>query len=343
MERDFMGLNSKEPLAVVKEETTDAVLDSGSGVPWSFMNKVSAAPHLMSFKAGQDDRTKKMVDAFDCSRVSSATKVQSLQLTSDVKMSIPDQTIAFPMSNPFFKHNFATSGQHLVGGPMRQSFIGGVPMTSSLGPIVGVTEPWNNFKASTAPCQMTVFYAGTVCVYDDISPEKAQAIMLLAGNGCSLPFNMAHQRPQVQAPTTKLAAADAVVVNQPLNSQPCPGLSRVSVSPHNAVQSGSAPASNDETLATKVTGISPSTVSKPQPQVASVLPQIALKTMKPSAVPQFRKASLARFLEKRKERVMSAAPYDCDKKFSEGAVPGNDDTPGISATSAANSGSGKEK
>ncbi|GAB4840439.1 hypothetical protein Ancab_021206 [Ancistrocladus abbreviatus] len=62
MERDFMGLNSKEPLAVVKEEIAEAPSDSGngcSGVPWSFMNNVSAAPHFMPFKTGQEDRTKK--------------------------------------------------------------------------------------------------------------------------------------------------------------------------------------------------------------------------------------------------------------------------------------------
>ncbi|KAK4400081.1 protein TIFY 7 [Sesamum angolense] len=35
-----------------------------------------------------------------------------------------------------------------------------------------------------------------------------------------------------------------------------------------------------------------------------------------SAVPQSRKASLARFLEKRKERVMSAAPYNLSKNTS---------------------------
>lgn len=30
----------------------------------------------------------------------------------------------------------------------------------------------NNSKASNAPAQMTIFYGGKVCVFDDISPEK---------------------------------------------------------------------------------------------------------------------------------------------------------------------------
>lgn len=31
----------------------------GSGIQWSFSNKVSAVPQLLSFKATQEDRTKK--------------------------------------------------------------------------------------------------------------------------------------------------------------------------------------------------------------------------------------------------------------------------------------------
>ncbi|GAB4840437.1 hypothetical protein Ancab_021204 [Ancistrocladus abbreviatus] len=215
---------------------------------------------------------------------------------------------------------------------MMQQFIGGVPTTSSLGPVVGITEPWNNFKFSTAPCQMTIFYAGTVCAYDDIPPDKARAIMLLAGNGSSLPSNVAHQRPQVQAPNTKLAAADNILVNQPLTPQPCPGLAKachLSVSSHDVGQSGCA-------LGAKITSVPTAPVSKPEAQVANALPQIALKAIIPSAAPQCRKASLARFLEKRKERLMNAAPYNCEKRSSESAVPGNNDI-SLSATSAVNS------
>lgn len=39
----------------------------------------------------------------------------------------------------------------------------------------------NNFKASGSPAQMTIFYAGTVNVFDDISPEKVLSLSLSQG------------------------------------------------------------------------------------------------------------------------------------------------------------------
>ncbi|KVH97675.1 CO/COL/TOC1, conserved site-containing protein [Cynara cardunculus var. scolymus] len=98
-------------------------------------------------------------------------------------------------------------------------------------------KKWIGGSTGTHSVQLTIFYGGMVNVYDDISPEKAQAIMLLAGNGSRVQAHMA---------TPRTPAGDGA--NKTLSSQ------------------GS-----------------------------------------------MRGASLARFLEKRKERVMASAPYNLGK------------------------------
>ncbi|KAJ1437889.1 Tify domain [Sesbania bispinosa] len=360
MERDFMGLSSKEPVSVVKEEVNDdgckdsgmfpphplfpLCFTKGSAAQWPFSNKVSAVPHLMSFKVSQDDKTKMLVsdpmtsagfmtvlspDAFDSSQKSSAAEPQKsfnhngqggfhFSLTPypvqhDVKMfSVSNPAISVSLGNPFLKNHFATAGQNMNGTNVTQPLRGGIPVAAphsslpTIGAVTGMTESCNSVKPSAPSAQLTIFYAGTVNVFEDISAEKAQAIMLLAGNS-----NMAHAK--AQAPGSKLVAVDGVSVSQPANTPPCSGLSSpLSVSSHTGAQSGSGSTSTDEFLAAKTTGVPTTPVSNVEP------PKIVnAATMLTSAVPQARKASLARFLEKRKERVMNAAPYNLNNKSEE--------------------------
>ncbi|GMP59309.1 hypothetical protein CsSME_00022636 [Camellia sinensis var. sinensis] len=174
-------------------------------------------------------------------------------------------------------------------------------------------------KSSEAPPQLTIFYAGTVNVYNDISPEKAQAIMFLAGNGAS---NKAQPRAQVQVPTSKQTGGDGVLGNQPTNNTPPnSGLSSpISVSSHPVGQSGNGLTANGEMMAAKPNGVSTTPLSKIDPPKIGPL---AANTMIPSAIPQSRKASLARFLEKRKERALNSAPYNVSVKSPECATPGS--------------------
>lgn len=381
MERDFLGLNSKEEqqqhqhqqqqVVVVKEEIIEGTRDSGytkcSGMQWPFLYKAPANPHFMSFKASQEDKPKKVgsdvssgfmpkstADAFDSSQKRTTGEIQksfnhdrqggthfsvkaypiqpeahAIHRPHDFNM-FPVSNISLSMNNPFFKTHFAATGQNLAGATVKEQLVGGIPVTTasptlpSTGSIAGFTELSRNNKASVSPAQLTIFYGGAVNVYDDITPEKAQAIMFLAGNGCPMASNAAHQRSQFQAPSSKPATNDGVIVNQPMNALPSSGLSSpLSVSSQTGAQSGSGSTSTEELMQAKTTGVSVTPVSRVDPprMVNSLRPNTTA-TMFPSAVPQARKASLARFLEKRKERVMnSAAPYDLTKKSPECLVP----------------------
>lgn len=316
-----MGLNSRNgSLVPVKEESVDGFKDSGAS--WLLSNKVSALPAFKSFKSAQDEKM---------------NKVMSDQHASPGFMAM-SSTDSFDM-----KHQ---PGENFLGGATsKQQFIGGVPVAAprSLIPsssfVVGTIEPWFSTRASNSAAQLTIFYGGSVNVFEDITPEKAQAIMLLAGNVC-VPTNMAQARPPVQPLAAKFTAGDAVFVNQTINAQPSSALSSpISVSSHPVGLSGAFSPNNEEVKAPKTSGVLTNVVNKVEAQnmVASLGP-VAATTMIPSAVPQARKASLARFLEKRKERAMNSSPYNFTKKSAENTTP-DFAASGLSATSIAGSSS----
>ncbi|KAI3730679.1 hypothetical protein L1987_61852 [Smallanthus sonchifolius] len=228
-------------------------------------------------------------DGFESLKNRQAGEIQSpfaVQVVNDAKQAVP-----ISMSHPFYRAQFggAHIKQHGVAVPSIGSFL------------AGTTEPWYNSKASSAPAQLTIFFGGMVNVYNDISPEKAQAIMFLAGNGASA--STPQPKVQTQVPVSRTPVGDAVYVTQPIKPQPCSAISSpMSVSSHPL-----GPTNKDE--GAKIVKGSVAPVSKVDtPRVISSLEEV----MK-SAVPQARKASLARFLEKRKERVLSSAPYNVTK------------------------------
>ncbi|KAD4983121.1 hypothetical protein E3N88_19792 [Mikania micrantha] len=122
--------------------------------------------------------------------------------------------------------------------------------------------------------QLTIFYKGTVNIFDNMSPEKAHAIMLLAGNGAK-----AHSHAQDYADTPR-----TTTIGQPMNMTLSSPLS----------------------LGASITRDAPKKMN-------------SFRRVMQSDVPQMREASLARFLEKRKERISgkpgsSSAPSKDDEK-----------------------------
>ncbi|XP_052205330.1 protein TIFY 6B-like isoform X3 [Diospyros lotus] len=373
MERDFMGLNSKDSPVVVKEEADEGCKDTafskGSGAQWPMSNKVSALPHFMSFKVAQDEKTAKAMpdplassgfmalstpDAFETTHKRPFGEMQkihngkggshfsmtayplqhnalSVHIVPDVKiLPATNQQTAVPVRNSFFKPHFAGPGHNIAGAAMKHQLFGGIPATGphsmlpSIGSVSGAIEPWFNSKSSGAPAQLTIFYAGTVNVYEDIPPEKAQAIMFLAGNGIASASSTT--QPKVHVQVSKQAGGDGVIVNQPNNAPPSSGLSSpMSVSSHPVGQPGNTSVINDEVMDVKPTGLLGIPVNKVDlPKTFNSLGPLTATTMVP-AVPQARKASLARFLEKRKERMMSSVPYHLSKKSPECATAGSND------------------
>lgn len=325
-----MGLNIKDSLVVVKEEPVESSKESG--LRWSLSNKVGA-PDFMSLNSAQDENTFKALSATD--GVDAGLKHQSVELQNVHAMHLPYDVkmLPFNMTTPSYKTHFGGTGQ------MKQ-VLGGIPVTAphsmlpSCGAVAGTTEPWFNSKGSAAPPQLTIFYGGTVNVFDDISPEKAQAIMFLAGNGYAA-SNVVQPRFQLLASASKPAAADGVCVNQTPNMLPASGLSSpMSVSSHPIGHADGSSGNKDDMKMSKTGNITVAPLGTLEtPNIVTSLGPVVATTIMPAAVPQARKASLARFLEKRKERVMSLAPYALSKKSPECSNPKSNGV-GFSATSS---------
>ncbi|KAK9948124.1 hypothetical protein M0R45_003712 [Rubus argutus] len=165
------------------------------------------------------------------------------------------------------------------------------PQQAGFGPEVPkMTDSSVNKAAPGEPqkAQMTIFYGGQVVVFDDFPAEKAKEMMLLASKESS----KSHHTTHVSAPA------------KPNNTGFGPHLGKI------PINSGTAPISPPSSNLFSKFG------NQEIQQQESIKPTATRPII--SDIPMQRKASLQRFLAKRKDRINNLAPYQMSSPGSPG-------------------------
>lgn len=263
----------------------------------------------------------------------------------DAQSACLQEARTFPVSNqsnqvsPVLQSNLATTGLNMVNSGIKPQPLGskssGTPLSvlPSIGSIVGSTDLRNSSNSSAMASQLTIFYAGSVCVYNDITPEKAKSIMSMAGNGSTPTQTMAVSTAKLQTAVSIPLKDDGFIMSQSYPPSPLP--SPLSLTSDVNSQPGGGSSSNNK-LAIIRPIVGPSTAPTNHLESPIIVGSVGsaskenaqpgiLCLVSPVYLPQARKASLTRFLEKRKERMMSTSPYFyMSKKSSECSSSGSD-------------------
>lgn len=301
VERDFMGLCNSEEIAEKKE------MDAGT--------------KDLSTDVAVEDGIHNSSNNIPAQHFGAPPKAYSAGSTEGLisNLSFPMQHFGQNVGAPcILKGQRAVSGT--CGGPSIANpspiqhlffpdFAGNYPSTRA-------TSKSPNMPGNPPTAQLTIFYAGTVNVYDDIPADKAQGLMLLAAS--ARPTKMTNQPPRNSLmPMAMATGGHAPSISSPfppsLPSRMCPATPQDPLqkpqptsqpNPSAAVSSSTGDSQANKNLVTSVSQQEASMSS------ATVITQAPVA---PREVPQARKASLARFLEKRKERFGTKAPYSTKK------------------------------
>ncbi|XP_042457206.1 protein TIFY 6b-like isoform X2 [Zingiber officinale] len=329
MERDFIGILGRNSGDDATASRHEAAVPS---VKWPFSSMVSSTPQYILPKTPQEEKPRKHVFNNHSSLRLNHISMDGL----DVNLKTPHGLAAqkcvdldkqsfsqYPRCTyqPFTSDSFASSLPHLDEIRMISTFSDhGLPGTGSspfsniqhahnvtvaspkqrflddqIGHCNFVGEPssLNIFWPINMTGQLTIFHDGYVNVYDDVSSDKVQEILSLASQGSNMTPNVMNQTTHAPGPAT-LVAPIRMTGSIDSRTKRQEGIIPMSMLPNLGVLPS---ASQQEAFKTLSAAFSSETAG----------------TTLPKAVPQARKASLARFLEKRKERLTSAIPYSCSK------------------------------
>ncbi|XP_010479277.1 PREDICTED: protein TIFY 6A isoform X2 [Camelina sativa] len=161
MERDFLGVGSNLYPKTVKEETNQDLAPSRGMMEWSFSSKSCSAPQILSFGTSHQDRCRTSV---------------SDHLLPCGDTDVNRRTYYSSVQN---KKTFL-GGKSFINGFLNDQTLRGSP---TMAPPVSVFQAPTTIRCSSNPTgsppdQLTIFYAGSVSVYQDISPEKLDIAMI---------------------------------------------------------------------------------------------------------------------------------------------------------------------
>jgi jasmonate ZIM domain-containing protein len=322
---------------------------------WSCAGKPGAAPSLMSFRsAAREEPAFPQFSAFDGAK-NPAPRIlthqrsfgaDSLQYGAVHRAQPPQHGLnaarVIPVSSPFNQNNPMFSVQSSPNLPNGVAGVGPFKhppfaMNNALtNSTVGVYGTRDAVKPKTS--QLTIFYAGSVNVFDNVSAEKVQELMFLASRGSTPSSAPVARKPEspIFAPTKvtvpEVSPAKQMLFQKPPHvssppsaiTKPIPRVLQAATLLRSASSCNHDPPVPKSSIPLAVPPLSQAPATQP-----ATLATTTAAAIMPRAVPQARKASLARFLEKRKERVTTAAPYPSAKSPLEscdtfGSVSAND-------------------
>ncbi|KAG0458333.1 hypothetical protein HPP92_023490 [Vanilla planifolia] len=364
MERDFLGIGRKDSGDLLKGDCLESAIGSAVEWPLlnkisalqlcSSLNTVQEKPKNPLFDQNSLQPIPKVV-AFEANHKTSASQalpqkcfnlerygMQNFSNPTSLNQDMSNYCVSahhahdarFPVvlhnsdpiasKSPFFPVHDSSSGPALTVTSVKPFGNGYASNNPWVGSAVGVCAPRKVMKPQGSTAQLTIFYAGSVNVYEDVPLEKAQTIMLMANEAYKTTANAVNPKTEtLELPLAKGSLSDALRVAQtpnPVNNYKMSSCSSVpstlALASHIENQFDTSSIPTNAMIGAKGNE-APIQASQNDPSKSSSTSMCATtaSTILPRAVPQARKASLARFLEKRKERANTAMPYSIVDKM----------------------------